>query len=63
MNDVVIHCSITTVGPLSIRTPVAEGALENRFSNFPVMTRGLDAEGKPLQTGYRSEERRVGKEC
>ena len=52
MNDIVIHCSITTVGPLSIRTPVAEGALENRFSNFPVMTRGLDAEGKPLQTGY-----------
>ena len=52
MSDIVINCTITTVGPLSIRTPVAEGALENRFDNFPVMTRGLNAEGQPLQTGY-----------
>ena len=52
MSDIVINCTITTVGPLSIRTPVAEGSLENRFDNFPVMTRGLNPEGQPLQTGY-----------
>jgi CRISPR type IV-associated protein Csf2 len=52
MSDVVINCAITTVGPLSIRTPLAEGSLPNRFENFPVMTRGLNAEGQPLQTGY-----------
>jgi len=52
MNDIVINATITTVGPLSIRTPVAEGQQANRFENFPVMTRGLDSEGRPLQTGY-----------
>ena len=52
MNDIVINATITTVGPLSIRTPVAEGAIENRFGNFPVMTRGIDAEGRAQQTGY-----------
>lgn len=52
MSDIVINCTITTVGPLSISTPVAEGALPNRYKNFPVITRGLDAEGRPLQTGY-----------
>ena len=52
MTDIVIHCTITTVGPLSIRTPVAEGSQANRFDNFPVMTRGLDADGQVLQTGY-----------
>lgn len=52
MNDIVINATISTVGPLSIRTPVAEGSLANRFDNFPVMTRGLNAEGQPLQTGY-----------
>lgn len=52
MSDTVINCTITTVGPLSISTPVAEGSLPNRYKNFPVITRGLDAEGRPLQTGY-----------
>jgi hypothetical protein len=52
MSDIVINCTITTIGPLSIRTPVAEGSVANRYENFPVMTRGLDAEGKSLQTGY-----------
>ena len=52
MTDIVIHGTITTVGPLSIRTPVAEGSQANRFDNFPVMTRGLDADGQVLQTGY-----------
>lgn len=32
--------------------PVAEGARENRFGNFPVMTRGVDLDGNPLQTGF-----------
>lgn len=52
MGDIVINCTVTTIGTLSISTPVAEGALANRFKNFPVITRGLDAEGRPLQTGY-----------
>lgn len=52
MHDIIINATITTVGPLSIRTPVAEGLQANRYENFPVMTRGLDADGKPLQTGY-----------
>ena len=52
MSDIVINVTITTVGPLSIRTPLAEGSLANRFENFPVMTRGLTGEGEPMQCGY-----------
>lgn len=52
MSHLIIQATITTVGPLSISMPVAEGAQANRFGNFPVMTRGLDAEGRPQQTGY-----------
>ena len=52
MNDIVINATISTVGPLSIRVPVAEGSIANRFQNFPVMTRGITPEGQPLQTGY-----------
>lgn len=52
MSDIIINGTFTTVGPLSIRTPVAEGSVANRFENFPVMTRGIDAEGKAQQTGY-----------
>jgi hypothetical protein len=32
--------------------PVAEGSSENHFKNFPVMTRGIDADGNKLQTGF-----------
>lgn len=52
MSDIVIQALVTTVGPLSIRLPEAEGVLPNRFNNFPVMARGVDAEGKLQQTGY-----------
>ena len=52
MNDIVINATISTVGPLSIRVPVAEGSIANRFQNFPVMTRGITPEGQPLPTGY-----------
>lgn len=49
---IVINATITTVGPLSIAMPVAEGGRENAFKNFPVMTRGVDEGGNKLQTGY-----------
>ena len=52
MNDIVINATISTVGPLSIRVPVAEGSIANRFLNFPVMTRGITPEGQALPTGY-----------
>jgi len=48
----IINAVIRTEGPLSIRMPVAEGARENEFKNFPVMTRGVDSDGNPLRTGY-----------
>jgi hypothetical protein len=51
-NKVIINAKIRTIAPLSIRMPVAEGARENRFDNFPVMTRGVDMDGNPLQTGF-----------
>lgn len=49
---IVVDAVITTVAPLSIAMPVPEGGRENAFSQFPVMTRGIDDEGKKLQTGY-----------
>lgn len=49
---IVINATLTTVGPLSIKMPVAEGGRENGFDNFPVMTRGVDEAGNKLQTGY-----------
>lgn len=51
-NVVIIKAKIRTEAPLSIKMPVAEGARENEFNNFPVMTRGVDADGKPLRTGF-----------
>lgn len=48
----IINAVIRTEGPLSIRMPIAEGARENEFKNFPVMTRGVDSDGNPLRTGY-----------
>ena len=49
---IVVDAVITTVAPLSIAMPVPEGGRENAFSQFPVMTRGIDDEGNKLQTGY-----------
>ena len=51
-NVVIVKAKIRTEAPLSIKMPVAEGARENEFENFPVMTRGVDAEGRPLRTGF-----------
>lgn len=51
-SKVIINAKITTVAPLSIRMPVAEGARENQYGSFPVMTRGIDADGNRLQTGF-----------
>lgn len=47
MGDVVIEGTITTVGPLSIRMP---GLTE--LDGFPMMSRGVDDNGKPRKTGY-----------
>lgn len=52
MKTIVINARITTVAPLSIAMPVAEGQLANKFNNFPIVTRGLDDDGNKLQTGY-----------
>ncbi len=49
---IVVDAVITTVGPLSIAMPVPEGGRDNIFSQFPVMTRGIDDEGNKQQTGY-----------
>ena len=46
MKDIIrIEAVIRTESPLSIKMPVAEGSRENHFENFPVMTRGIDADG------------------
>lgn len=52
MKTIVINGTITTVAPLSITMPVAEGQLGNKFKNFPIMARGVDAEGNKQHTGY-----------
>lgn len=52
MKTIIIEATLTTVGPLSIAMPVAEGQQENDWKNFPVTTVGLDDEGKPKRTGY-----------
>lgn len=52
MKTIVINASITTVGPLSITMPIAEGQLGNKFKNFPIVTRGMDEDGNKLQTSY-----------
>lgn len=49
---VIVNVTLRTKGPLSLKMPVAEGARENEFDNFPVMTRGVDADGNKLRTGY-----------
>jgi hypothetical protein len=43
MGDIIINGTITTVGPLSIKMPDATD-----YKGFPVMSRGIDDDGKPL---------------
>ena len=52
MKTIVINGTITTVGPMSITMPIAEGQMGNKFNNFPMVTRGLDEDGNKRQTGY-----------
>lgn len=52
MSTILLVGTLTTVGPLSIKLPVAKGQLSNRWDNFPVETRGVDAEGVKKQSGY-----------
>lgn len=47
MGDIIINGTITTVGPLSIKMPDASD-----HNGFPVMSRGVDDDGKALKTGY-----------
>ena len=49
---IVIEGTIKTEAPLSIAMPVATGSRANEFSNFPLMTRGIDEDGNKLQTAY-----------
>jgi hypothetical protein len=48
----IARVTITTEGPLSIAMPKAEFIQPNQWKNFPVMTRGLDEDGRPKQTAY-----------
>lgn len=52
MTTILIKGVLTTQGPLSIKLPEAEGQGSNRWGNFPVETRGIDAAGTKLQSGY-----------
>jgi CRISPR/Cas system CSM-associated protein Csm3 (group 7 of RAMP superfamily) len=52
MKTIVINATLTTVGPISITMPIAEGQIGNKFNNFPVVTRGLDEDGNRQQTAY-----------
>jgi hypothetical protein len=59
-NSIVINSTVTTVGPLSIKMPVAQGGMENRYGNFPLFTIGSrEVQGRDgerymdkEQTGY-----------
>lgn len=52
MTTIIIKGILTTVGPLALKLPEAEGQGSNRWGNFPVETRGVDAAGTKLQSGY-----------
>jgi CRISPR type IV-associated protein Csf2 len=52
MQKIIIKGTLKTVGPLSIKMPQAEGSRENEFGNFPVQTRGIDADGNKQRTAY-----------
>jgi hypothetical protein len=47
MGNLIIHGTITTVGPLSISMP--DGG---NYGGFPVMARGIDEDGNLKRTGY-----------
>lgn len=49
---IIINAIITTKSPLSIAMPLAKGARENAYENFPLLVRGLDDEGEKKYTGY-----------
>lgn len=50
--NIIINATIRTVAPLSIKMPKAEGTAEGEFENFPLMTRGVDDDGKKQKTGF-----------
>lgn len=52
MVNAIFKMTLTTEQPMSITLPVAEGTRANRFENSPIMTRGVDDEGKSLETCY-----------
>ena len=52
MGDIVIEGTITTVGPLSIKMPDASRPHASEHDGFPMMSRGIDEDGKPKKTGY-----------
>ncbi len=52
MKNLIIKASVRTESPLSIAMPIAEGGIANRYKNFPLMTRGVDADGNKQQTAY-----------
>ena len=52
MKTIVINATLTTVGPLSITLPIAEGQMSNRYNNFPIITRGIDEDGNKQPTAY-----------
>lgn len=47
-----IRALLKTEGPLSIAMPIADGSRENAYGQFPMMTRGIDEDGKKLETGF-----------
>lgn len=52
MQKIILKGTIKTVGPLSFKMPLADGSKENEFGNFPVQTRGIDADGNKQRTAY-----------
>ena len=52
MVNAIFNMTLVTEQPISITLPVAEGTRANRFENSPIMTRGVNDEGKGEQTCY-----------
>jgi len=52
MVNAIFNMTLVTEQPMSITLPVAEGTRANRFENSPIMTRGVNDEGKGEQTCY-----------
>ena len=52
MVNAIFKMTLITEQPMSITLPVAEGTRANQFENSPVMTRGVDEEGKSQKTCY-----------